>query len=38
MSMALTEISEGAEGRSEGFRGAIQRSLRGNPKVPTGTS
>jgi len=27
MSMALTETSEGAEGRSEGFRGAIRRGL-----------
>jgi len=25
--MALTETSEGAEGRSEGFRGAIRRGL-----------
>jgi len=25
--MALTETSEGAEGRSEGFRGAIRRDL-----------
>ena len=34
--MALTELSEGAEGRSEGFGGAIRRSLGVNPKEPEG--
>ena len=34
--MALTELSEGAEGPSEGFGGAIQRGLGANPKEPEG--